>query len=68
MAETYRMKIAGLERELPLCPVNDKLDIAAFIIFGDVEMKVAACDELLSTCPAFDYILTTESKGYPFGL
>ena len=65
MAETYRMKIAGLERELPLCPVNDKLDIAAFIIFGDVEMTVAACAELLQKCPAFDYILTPEAKGIP---
>ena len=65
MAETYRMKIAGLERELPLCPVNDKLDIAAFIIFGDVEMTVAACAELLAKCPAFDYILTPEAKGIP---
>ena len=65
MAETYRMKIAGLERELPLCPVNDKLVIAAFIIFGDVEMTVAACAELLQKCPAFDYILTPEAKGIP---
>ena len=65
MAETYRMKIAGLERELPLWPVNDKLDIAAFIIFGDVEMTVAACAELLAKCPAFDYILTPEAKGIP---
>ena len=36
------MTIAGLERELPLCPVSEHLDIAAFIIFGDVEITVAA--------------------------
>ena len=38
MANTYKMTIAGCERELPLCPVNDHLDIAAFIMFGDVEI------------------------------
>ena len=38
MAETYKMTIAGLERELTLFPVSETLDIAAFIIFGDVEL------------------------------
>lgn len=65
MADTYKMTIAGLERELPLCPINDKLDIAAFIIFGDVEMTVAASTELLKKCPEFDYIVTPEAKGIP---
>ena len=59
------MKIAGLERELPLCPVSEHLDIAAFIIFGDVEITVAAATELLKKCPDFDYIITPEAKGIP---
>lgn len=63
--ETYKMKIAGLERELPLCPVSEHLDIAAFIIFGDVEITVAAATELLKKCPEFDYIITPEAKGIP---
>lgn len=63
--ETYKMKIAGLERELPLCQVSEHLDIAAFIIFGDVEMTVAAATELLKKCPEFDYIITPEAKGIP---
>jgi len=67
MAVTYRMKIAGLERELPLCPLNDKLDIAAFIMFSDVEITVASARELLKKCPDFDVILTAESKGIPLG-
>ena len=37
----YRMKVAGLERDLPICPVNDKLYIAGFVIFGDQELTVA---------------------------
>lgn len=59
------MNIAGLERELPLCQVSEHLDIAAFIIFGDVEVTVAAATELLKKCPEFDYIITPEAKGIP---
>ena len=67
MAETYRMTIAGLERELPLCPLSDKLDIAAFVMFSDVEITVASAEALLKKCPEFDVILTAESKGIPLG-
>ena len=28
----YKMNIAGLDRELPLCPISDKLMIGAFVI------------------------------------
>lgn len=62
---TYKMTIAGLERELPLCAVNDKLDIAAFVIFGDVEITVASATQLLEKCPEFDYIVCPEAKGIP---
>ena len=65
MANTYKMTIAGLERELPICAVSNKLDIAAFIMFSDVEVTVAAAEELLKKCPDFDIILTAESKGIP---
>ena len=61
----YKMTIAGLERELLLCPLNDKLDIAAFIMFSDTELTVAASEELLKKCPDFYVILTAESKGIP---
>lgn len=67
MLDTYKMTIAGLERELPLCPLNDKLDIAAFVMFSDVEITVASAEELLKKCPEFDVILTAESKGIPLG-
>ena len=36
------MTIAGLERELPLCPIGDSLQIGAFVIFGDPELTTAA--------------------------
>ena len=65
MAETYKIKIAGLERELMRCPLNEKLDIAAFIMFSDVELTIACAEELLKKCGDFDVILTAESKGIP---
>ena len=61
----YRMKVAGLERDLPICPVNDKLYIAGFVIFGDQELTVACARELLAKAPAYDYIITAEAKGIP---
>ena len=61
----YKMTIAGLERELPICKVNDKLDIAGFVIFGDVEMTVAAAGELIKKCPEFDAIVAPEAKAIP---
>ena len=32
MAKTYTLHVAGLTRELPICKVNDHMDIAAFIV------------------------------------
>ena len=61
----YRMKVAGLERDLPICPVNDKLYIAGFVIFGDQELTVACARELLKRAPEYDYIITAEAKGIP---
>lgn len=63
--ESYKMTIAGLERELPLCPVSDTLDIAAFIMFSDVEITEACAEALLAKVPEFDVIITAESKGIP---
>lgn len=61
----YKMNIAGLERSLKICPLNDKIDIAAFVMFSDVELTVAAASELIKKCPECDVILTAESKGIP---
>ena len=62
---TYPIEIAGVRRELPLCKVNDELYIAAFVMFGDVEITVAAARELLKVAPEFDVIMTAEAKGIP---
>ena len=65
MQKTYKMNIAGLERELPLCPVSDNLDIAAFIIFGDVELTVKCAEALIPLLPEHDIMLTAEAKSIP---
>ena len=61
----YKLKVAGLERDLPLCRVNDELYIAAFVIFGDVELTQACARELLKVAPKHDVLITAESKGIP---
>ncbi|MBP5605648.1 MAG: adenine phosphoribosyltransferase [Ruminiclostridium sp.] len=63
--KTYTLKVAGLTRELPICPAGEKLDIAAFIMFSDVELTVACAEKLLEKAPDFDIIITAESKGIP---
>ena len=65
MADTYTLHIAGLTRELPICKVNDHMDIAAFIMFSDVELTEACAAALLKKAPEFDVILTAEAKGIP---
>ena len=61
----YRMTVAGLERDLPICPLNEKLSIAGLVIFGDQELTVACARDLLKKAPEYDYILTAEAKGIP---
>ncbi len=62
----YKMNIAGLDRELPLCKVADNFYIGAFIMFGDAEITVACARELLARAPKdYDYLLTAEAKSIP---
>ena len=61
----YRMKIAGVERDLPICRVNEELYIAGFVIFGDVELTECCAAALLEKAPEYDYLITAEAKGIP---
>ena len=65
MKTSYTLKVAGLQRELPLCPLNEELSIGAFVIFGDVELTCACARELLAIAPEHDVMITSESKGIP---
>ncbi|MBZ3935929.1 phosphoribosyltransferase family protein [Methanimicrococcus blatticola] len=62
---TYELEVAGLTRHLPICPVNEHLDIAGFVIFSDVELTIACAEELLKKVSDYDVLLTAESKGIP---
>lgn len=65
MKKFYPIEIAGVQRELLLCPLNNELYIGAFIMFGDVELTVASARELLKIAPEHDIMITSESKGIP---
>ncbi len=65
MQKSYTLHVAGVVRELPICPINDKLYIAAFVMFSDVELTEACAKALLEKVPEFDVIVTAESKGIP---
>ena len=61
----YRIKLAGIERDLPLCPISDTMNIAAFVLFGDVELTERCAEELYKKAPEHDVMITAESKGIP---
>ena len=61
----YHMTVAGCERDLPICPLNENLKIAGFVIFGDPELTTACAKALLEKAPDYDYVITAEAKGIP---
>ncbi len=61
----YQIEIEGLKRDLPICRISDKLSIAGFIMFGDVELTIATAKALIEKSPKFDVILTPEAKSIP---
>lgn len=63
--KVYPLEVAGVKRDLPICKVNDHLYIAAFIIFGDVELTKASATELVKKLPEHDVLITAEAKGIP---
>ena len=65
MSKFYEIEIAGLKRNLERFAVSDTLAIAAFILFGDVEVTVASASALIKKLPAFDVIFTPEAKSIP---
>lgn len=61
----YKLKVAGIERDLPLCPISKELNIAAFVLFGDVELTEVCAKALYERAPEHDVMITAESKGIP---
>ncbi|MFC4386206.1 phosphoribosyltransferase family protein [Gracilibacillus marinus] len=65
MTEVYTLTIEGLERKLPIIPINDHLSIASFVILGDTELVCHVAPLLAEKLPEVDYIVTAEAKGIP---
>lgn len=65
MKKYYTMEIAGLKRNLEIFRISNNLQIAAFILFGDVEVTKAAARRLLELAPDYDVIFTAECKSIP---
>ena len=63
--KTYTLTVAGVTRDLPVCPVNEHLDIAGFVMLGDIELTTACAAELAKRAPEHDVIITAEAKGIP---
>jgi adenine phosphoribosyltransferase len=62
----YEVTVEGCVRRLPICPVSDKFDIAAFIMFGDTELTVKSAAGLIRRCGfEYDILITAEAKGIP---
>ena len=59
--ETYHLEVAGLERELPVCPLGNGVSIAGFVMFSDVELTIACAYEM-SRQSGKRYILARKSK------
>lgn len=62
----YRLKIAGISRELPVLNVTKELAIAGFVMLGDNELVERCASELKEKVPRdAEIILTAETKGIP---
>ena len=62
---TYKLDIADISRELELFPVSPDMSIAAFILFGDVELTQKCAAELIKIVPEHDIMITAEAKSIP---
>ena len=62
---TYPITVAGVKRDLPLCPIHNDLTIAGFVIFGDVELTCECARALLEKATEFDYMVAPEAKAIP---
>ncbi len=65
--DTYRVKIAGVTRDLPLFEVKPGLKIAVLNILGDTELVEASAKALAEKLQGmtFDVMVTAEAKSIP---
>ena len=65
--EFYEIEVVGLRRRLPIVQISDSLWIAAFVLWGDVELTNACAREIAARLEPFDfdYIVSLEAKALP---
>ena len=65
--EYYEIEVAGLRRRLPVVPINDSLWIAAFVLWGDVELTNACARAIAARLQPmeFEYLVSIEAKALP---
>jgi adenine phosphoribosyltransferase len=65
--EYYEIEVAQLRRQLPIVPISDSLWIAAFVLWGDVELTNACARAIAARLQPleFDYVVSIEAKALP---
>jgi adenine phosphoribosyltransferase len=65
--EYYEIEVAGLRRRLPIVSITDSLWIAAFVLWGDVELTNACARAIAARIQPmeFDYVVSIEAKALP---
>ncbi len=65
--EYYEIEVAGIRRRLPIVKITDSLWIAAFVLWGDVELTNACAREIAARLEPmqFEYVVSLEAKALP---
>jgi len=63
--DEFILKVAGVERKLPVVRIADHIKIASFVILGDTELVSKSAEALKERIPEADYFITAEAKGIP---
>ncbi len=63
----FEIEVAGLHRKLPVVPITNSLWIAAFVLWGDVELTNACARAIAARLQPmeFDYVVSIEAKALP---
>lgn len=61
--KTYKLSVAGIQRDLPIVKISDDLSIASFVLLGDCEMTCRSAEILNEKIPEVDIFVTAEAKG-----
>ena len=59
----YCLKLAGLERTLPIVDINDEIAFASFVVISDTELVSTVAPLLAERIGDCDMIVTAEAKG-----